>query len=223
MRIDMTRIAFFIAVVFTLARGFPASAGDPSAIVENIDAPGAKLQFMDYVESGHVISLGASGTVTLGYLRQCLSETVIGGNVTVGRERSRIDGGNVRRERVECDGGNLELTPEQAGKSAVLVLRKPPDSPATAQSNPTFTIYGSSPVIKLTGGTGEVTIERLDRPDTEMRIAVSSGFVDLSARGQALEPGGVYRARAGTRAVVFEVDAFAGPGPGPIIGRLIRF
>jgi hypothetical protein len=111
MRIDMTRIAFVIAVVISLACGFPASAGNPSAIVENIDAPGAKLQFMDYVESGRVISLGASGTVTLGYLSHCLSETVIGGSVTVGREQSRIDGGNVRREQVECDGGNLKLTP----------------------------------------------------------------------------------------------------------------
>jgi hypothetical protein len=90
-----------------------------------------------------------------------------------------------------------------------MVMRKPLNSPAPAQSNPTFTIYGSSPMIKLTGGAREVTIKRLDRPDTEMRIAVSGGFVDLSTRGQSLEPGGIYRVSAGKRTVVFEVDAFA--------------
>lgn len=223
MRHDMMRIAFFVAVAIALSFGFPASAGNPSAIVEDIDAPGAKLQFMDYVEPGRVISLGTSGTVTLGYLHSCLHETIIGGRVTVGRERSRIDGGTVERERVECDGGDLKLTAEQAGKSAVLVLRRPPGSPAATRQRPAFTIYGASPVIKLTGGAGAVAIRRLDRPGKEIKITVSGGFVDLSARGQSLQPGGIYRVRAGKRTIVFKVDAFARPGPGPIIGRLIRF
>ena len=223
MRHDMRWTAKFVAVAIALSFGFPASAGDPSAIVEDIDAPGAKLQFMDYVESGRVISLGASGTVTLGYLRSCLHETIIGGRVTVGHERSRVDGGTVERERVECDGGKLKLTAEQAGKSAVLVLRRPPGSPATARQRPAFTIYGASPVIKLTGGAREVAIKRLDRPGKEINIAVPGDFIDLSARDQSLEPGGIYRARSGNRTVVFKVDAFARPGRGPIIGRLIQF
>ena len=223
MRQDKIRTAFVVAFAIALSFGFPVSAGDPSAIVEDIDAPGAKLRFMDYVEPGRVISLGASGTVTLGYLHSCLHETITGGHVTVGRQQSRIEGGKVRRERVECDGGDLKLTAEQAGKSGVLVFRRPPGSPAAASQRPAFTIYNASPVIKLTGGAGTVSIKRLDRPGKEIKVTVSAGFADLSALDQALIPGGIYRARNGDRTVVFKVDASARPGPGPIIGRLIQF
>ncbi len=88
---------------------------------------------------------------------------------------------------------------------------------------PAFKIYGSSPVIKPIGGAREVVIERLDRLSQVLKIDVAEKFVDLSARGESLEPGGLYRASAGERMVVFEVDAFARPGKSPIIGRLVSF
>ncbi len=219
----MSKKALILAASIGLIYSPGAIAEVPSAIVEDVNASGAGVAFMDYVEAGRVIRLGASGTLTLGYLRSCLRETITGGTVTVGSERSVVAGGSVVRERVECDGGSLELTTEQAGKSAVLVLRKLPASAAGAMPQPALTIYGASPVIKLTGGGGHVAIERLDRPTEDLEIAVAGGLADLSAMGQSLKPGGLYRARAGEAEIVFKVDAFARPGKGPIIGRLIAF
>ena len=206
-----------------LCLGLAAAAGQPTAIVEDIDAPGAEIRIMDYVEAGRVIGLGREGTVTLGYLRSCLRETVTGGRVTVGRERSRVDGGTVRRERVECDGGALKLSAEKAGKSAVLVLRRPPGTAAGGGVRPSLTIYGASPVIKLGGDAGRVVIERLDRPGRRIDVTVSGGFADLATSGQSLQPGGIYRARAGERTIVFKVDAYAARGRSPVVGRLIQF
>ena len=80
MRHDMMRTAFFVAVAIALSFGFPASAGDPSAIVEDIDAPGAKLRFMDYVEPGHVSASALRGpspwdTCTLACTRRLRAAT----------------------------------------------------------------------------------------------------------------------------------------------------
>ena len=212
-----------IAAAAGLLCGTGALAAGPAAIVEDVDAPGAGIAFMDYVESGRVILLGANGTVILGYLHSCLRETITGGTVTVGSERSEVAGGKLVRERVECDGGKLELTVQQARTSTVTVFRKPPAPAGGAMPQPAFKIYGSSPVIKLIGGAREVVIERLDRPSQVLKIDVAGKFVDLSAKGESLEPGGLYRASVGERTIVFEVDAFARPGKGPIIGRLVSF
>ncbi len=222
-RMDIRRSAMK-ALVVAAAAVVPggAIAAGPVAIVEDVDASLAGVAFMEYLEAGRVLQLGANGMVAIGYLRSCLRETITGGTVTVGSEQSVVTGGKVVRERVECDGGSLELTTEQAGKSAVLVLRKLPAPAGGAMPQPTLTIYGASPVIKLTSG-GHVAIERLDRPSEDLEIAVSGGLADLSATGQSLKPGGLYRARAGEAEIVFKVDAFARPGKGPIIGRLIAF
>ena len=212
-----------VAAAAVLLYGPAVLAAGPAAIVEEVDAPGAGVAFMDYVEPGRVILLGANGMVTLGYLRSCLREIITGGTVTVGSEQSKLAGGKMVRERVECDGGKLQLTAEQARKSTVMVFREAPAPGGGAMPQPAFKIYGSSPVIKLRGGAGEVVIERLDRPSRVLKIDVAGKFVDLSAEGKSLEPGGLYRARAGERTIVFKVDAFARPGKGPIIGRLVSF
>jgi hypothetical protein len=198
-------------------------AGEPVAIVEDVSMSGAGVAFMDYLEAGQTIALGGNGRITIGYLRSCMREIVTGGTVTVGDEQSQVDGGEVVRERVECDGGKLELTVEQAGKSTVMVLRTPPDSPGSMSPRPAFTIYGTSPVLRPYGSAREIVVERVDRPSEILRLAMTEGFVDMSTRGLSLVAGGLYRARAGDRAVTFKVDSYAQPGPGPLIGRLVSF
>lgn len=216
-------IGSIAALAAGLGLALPAVAGPPAAIVENVDAPGAGIRFMDYVEPGQVIDLGKKGVLSLGYLRSCLRDTITGGRVIVGEERSRVEGGKLVRERVECDGGKINMTSGQAGKSAVLVLRAPPAGAAGALPRPSFKIYGTSPVFKPAAGTREVVIERLDRPEDNIAVAVSGGIVDLSAKGKQLDPGGLYRASAGERAVVFAVDPFAESGASPIVGRFVPF
>lgn len=176
---------------------------------------------MDYVEPGQVITLPGKGTLVLGYMQSCLRETINGGTVTVGRKQSQVRGGKVVVEQVECDGGRLRLTSKQTGKSAVLVLRVPPKAAATAR--PMLKLYGASPVLLVTAGSGAVTITRLDQSSPDLTVEIRARFVDLAATQQALAPGGVYRATVGNRSIVFSIDAFASPGSGPIIGRLIAF
>ncbi len=216
------KTALILAASIGLIYSPGAIAAGPSAIVEDVNAPGAGVAFMDYVDPGRVIRLGAKGTVILGYLRSCLRETITGGTVTVGDEQSKGVGAKLVRERIECDGGKLLLTPEQAGKSIGTAFRLPPGGiPGLPQ--PQFTLYGTNPVISLTKRQGTVVIERLDRPGQTLTIPVKDRFVDLTAQNKSLKPGGIYQARAGGRAVVFKIDPFARPGKGPLVGRLIRF
>jgi len=82
-----------------------ASAQSPAAVVEEIQGSVPGVQFMDYVDPGQVIRLGAHDRIVLGYLRSCWRETISGGTVTVGTEQSEVAGGEVARDKVACEGG----------------------------------------------------------------------------------------------------------------------
>ena len=219
----MGKTALILAASIGLIYSPGAVAAAPAAIVEEVNASGAGVAFMEYVEPGRVIRLGAKGTLTLGYLRSCLRETITGGEVTVGMEQSEVAGAKLVRERIECDGTKLLLTPAQAAKSMGAVFRAPPAGGAAGLPQPQFTLYGASPVISLSTPSGTVVLERLDRPAQTLTITVEGGFADLAVLKKSLKPGGIYRARDGKFAVVFKVDRFARPGRGPLVGRLIRF
>lgn len=218
----MSMKALILAASIGLIYNPGAVAAGPSAIVEDVNASGAGVAFMDYVAPGRIIRLGAKGTLTLGYLRSCLRETITGGKVTVGMEQSEVAGAKLVRERIECDGTKLLLTPAQAAKSMGAVFRAPPPG-GGGLPQPQFTLYGASPVISLSKPSGTVVLERLDRPAPAMTILVEGGFADLAVLKKSLKPGGIYQARDGKFAVVFKVDPFARPGRGPLVGRLIRF
>ena len=192
-----------------------ASAGEPVAIVEDVAAVGADLRFMDYVEEGRVIELGADGTITLGYLASCWLEEIRGGRVVVGRTESAVENGEVRRERVLCDGGPIQLSAAEADKSGVTVFRRP--------AGDRLTLYGTSPVIQLAGAGGPVVIERFDQPGERHTLSVPGGYLDLSDTGTELTRGGVYRATAGNVELIFAINRFAEAGRAPVIGRLLRF
>jgi hypothetical protein len=74
-----------------------ASPQSPVALIEDIAGNPPDIQFMDYVQPGQVINLGAQDTIVLGYLKSCWRETITGGTVTVGQERSDVKGGMVER------------------------------------------------------------------------------------------------------------------------------
>jgi len=207
---------------------FPAGAGAPVAIVEDIGAAGAKVGFMDYLERGRTIALGTDGRLVLGYFKSCLRETISGGTVTVGEDRSTAAGGTIKRERVECDGGQMKLTEAQAGKSGVVVMRTGPGGGVSgyAAPSPDVRIYSTRPIITLSRPGGQISIVRLDRPAPDIVIGTTGRFVDLADATKGLAIGGVYRVRAGEKSVVFSVDAFAvdgaGAKAGPALSRFIR-
>jgi len=205
----------------------PASAQSPSAVVEEVGAGVAGVQFMDYVEPGQVIRLGAVDRLVLGYLKSCWRETITGGTVTVGTEQSQVAGGEVARVQVQCEGGKMMLSAELAGKSGAMVFRQAPKAQAAAIPHPQFTLYGLSPVFEVQPG-GNLVIERLDQPGERHRIAVAEpglirgAFLDLAKAGVALVPGGIYRAKLGEQELVFKIDAQAKAGDAPLVGRLAR-
>ncbi len=211
----MAGIRLSVAALALAFGSSAASAGEPVAIVETLAAEGTGLRFMDYVEEGQIIDLGAAGKITLGYLASCRLEKILGGRIVVGRKQSTVENGEVRHERVNCDGGALKLSAGEAGKSGVMVFRGAP------KRRPT--LYGSSPVILLSEAGGSVTIERLDLAGTRLTLSVEGHFIDLAKSGQRLAPGGIYRATVGEVALELQIDPRALSGPGPVVGRLLRF
>ena len=75
-----------IAVV-ALATGMSPAlvAPIPVALVEEVSGAPAGVEFMDYVEAGKTIELGARGGIVLNYLNSCVRETITGGTVKVYR------------------------------------------------------------------------------------------------------------------------------------------
>jgi hypothetical protein len=216
-----SRTALALTIWGLLAFGSAATAAEPTAIVEDVTAPGANLAFMDYLFPGRVIDLKSGETITLGYLHSCLRETITGGHIVIGSQKSAVKGGTLKRERVECDGGAMKLNSEQSGKGLVMVLRAPPAS--SGMPKPALEIFGTSPFFKFSSGKANISIERLDRQGHKLAMASSKDYIDMAASGRTLKPGGLYRARSGERQIVFKVSRFAEPGAGPIIGRLIAF
>jgi len=199
-----------------------AAAADPVAIVEDVEAAGAKVRFLDYLEKGQRIVLTRSGRIVIGYLNSCLREEIAGGEVVIGTEQSIVSGGKVSRVRVECDGGRLLLTSRQAGKGAAMVYRKAKPSSGGAPIQAALRIYSLTPLIKLSEPAASLTLERLDRPAPKIALTGKGRVYDAAANKVTLQRNGVYLARTGDRTLVFKVDAQAVEG-GPLLSRLVAF
>jgi hypothetical protein len=216
------RVVLAVAIVLVSTH---AQAQAPVAVVEDISgSPGVEL--MDYVSEGKTIKLAPTDSIVLSYLKSCWRETIKGGVVTVGAGQSTVDGGTITREKVACDGGKMELAAAQSKQGAAMVFRGTGHTPPP---KPQFTIYARSPVIELAGG-GTLSLERVDRPgEKKLDLSITEDelahgkFYDLAKAGTELQPGGVYRAKAGNQQVVFQVDAGAKADVGPLAGRLVRF
>ena len=217
------RMGLVIAAVNLFA--LPAMA-QPSALVEDIEAAGSELSFMDYVEPGDVVTLAAGERLVLGYFASCIQETITGGTVTTGTKESTVAGGTVRKVEVPCDAGQVELAEGQANNSGVVAFRGTGDASARPAERPTLTLYGASPLIR-SDVAGSLVIERVDRPGKAVEMDIPPGATDMAAEDVVLEAGGIYRARlragGGERALVFDIDAFAEGGDQPKLSRLIRF
>jgi hypothetical protein len=211
-----TGLIAFIAGVFALV--IPAAAQAPVAVVEDVTGSVTGVEFMDFVEAGRVIRLGTRDSIVLSYLKSCTRERITGGTITVGAEYSEVQAGKVVRAREQCDARKMMLTSQEVAQGAGLVLRRLPQ--------PQFTLYGASPIVELKGG-GTVVIERLDKAGERYAQTIADdeqgAYFDFANAGKSLMPGGVYRAVAGTRQLIFRIDPHAKAGYTPVIGRLFRF
>jgi hypothetical protein len=197
----------------------------PTALVEDVKSATAGVEFMDYVGSGQVIKLEPRDVLVLSYLQSCEHETITGGTVVVGLERSDVQGGQIVRTKVPCDGGNIQLTDAEASKSAASAFRV-----QSAETQPT--LYARSPVIQLPkilpSEDRTLLIERVDRRGERHEINIdpataAAGYYDLAKINLSLTRGAMYIARIGDQDVPFRIDAQAKSGPAPIVSRLLRF
>ena len=223
----LIRTVLAVAVFCELSANALA-AGGPVAIVEEVQSRSAGVAAMDYVSAGKRIRLGPGDRLVLGYLTSCVREEIVGGTVTIKTSGSKVVDGAVTRSKTACDGGQMAL-PQVASKgSTVMVFRAPPrHENAKGLPAPQLTLYGASPLVDI-AGSGTLVIERLDVPGEHYAIPLGSSqllrgaFFDFAKSGKSLQPGGLYRAQAGERQIVFAVDRFAKPGQGPMVGRLLR-
>ena len=185
------------------------------ALVEDVTGNSAGVEFMEYVEKGKLIQLGPRDTIVLNYMGSCIRETITGGTVTVGTDRSEVQAGNVERNKVACDAGKMLLAADQAAQFGGRIVRGAP--PDATDANPQFVLYGRSPIVELKSP-GTLTIERIDQAGERKVVDIKAGnlvhgrFYDFAKRGPNLAAGGIYRASLGGQEVVFKVDPQAKPG-----------
>lgn len=201
----------------------PRPDGRPVALVDSISITLPGIGAMDYLAAGTSIDLGADGKLVVDYLASCIREEIQGGMVKIGAgpnaSQSTVDRGKVTRKRVECDGAELQLTAAQSDQGGVAVYRsamnKGPDGLPLAD----LTLHSRAPFFALRRP-GALRIERLDaaEPLLELNAADRAG-IDLGRTQTQLSPGGLYRASAGDRSLVFRITPDAG---GAEIARLSR-
>ena len=82
-----------------------AAAADPVevALLERVSSNSVSGD-MEYVRAGQIIRLGPRETIVLSYMSSCLRETITGGTVTVGKDWSEVQSGEVQRLRGQCGG-----------------------------------------------------------------------------------------------------------------------
>jgi hypothetical protein len=213
------------AVIATEASAHAPAPLIPTALVEDVKGTGVDVDFMDYVGAGQMIKLRPNDVLVLSYLKSCEHETITGGTVTVGTERSEVDGGKVVRTKVACDGGKVELPSRQASETAATAFR--------LQNAPhETTLFSRVAMIEIPrlnpGESHDLVIERTDRPGERIEIKIderlaNGGFYDMAKTGKRLIPGATYRASIGDRVTTFKVDGSARSGQTSVVSRLLRF
>ena len=201
----------------------------PTALVEDVKSTSADIEFMDYVGTGQVIRLEPQDVLVLSYLKSCEHETITGGTVRVGTDKSDVEGGNIARAKVPCNGGNMKLSAQQANASGASSFRL-----QNASFNPT--VYALPPVIQIpklrADDSRTLTIERSGKRNERFTVEIdetliNGGFYDLAKdmtrSDKRLKRGAVYKATLGHRKLTFKVDAKARTGTTPVVSRLLRF
>jgi hypothetical protein len=221
-----------LAAALAISSQALARAPEPlvvTALVEDVKSATANIEFMDYVGSGQVITLEPNDVLVLSYLKSCQHESITGGTVRVGSEKSEVEGGKIVRAKVPCNGGNMKLSTREANASGASSFRL---------QNAFFetTVHALPPVIEIpklrAGDSRTLVIERASHPSERIAVEIdeslaNGGFYDLAKIDTHLRRGALYTVTIGRRTFNFRVDAkakLAGKtGKTPVVSRLLRF
>ena len=213
-----------VVLVTLMGLAAPAAAGQPVAIVEEVQGKVTGVEFMDYVATGKIIKLGPTGSIVLSYMRSCWRETITGiGTVIVGTDESMVHLSEVKAAKTDCDSDHSHRTTLETSDVAATVVR----SMATDVSiTPQVTLYGASPFVEVKGR-GTLIVDRVDVKGERQEIPLSGSqlrgrFFDFASANKSLTPGGTYAATFGSSRIVFRIDPRAKFGATPIVGRLLR-
>lgn len=216
----IVRPVFLLFAIFSIGAGGIVRAGEITAIVEEVSGPASSVQKMDILEEGRVIELGEGATLTLGYLRSCIRETITGGKVTVGLDGSTVENGKRDSEEVDCDGGQV-IKPNKLGDEVAGAVFRKGASNRKKLPKPRWTLYGTDPVLRLSKPTKRIVIERLDKEIHGLvDLAVNGMLVDLSKAGVRLDPGGLYSISDGSATYILKVSPLAVP-EASLLSRLV--
>lgn len=200
-----------------------ALAESLSAIVESIDPPQSDIRALDLLAAGTVIELQAGDKLVLGYLLSCTREVITGGKVTIGSGQSTIDGGQVERGKISCDGTVDADSAAGSNEAAVVAIR----SLGAEAADGLRVLPSAQPVFVLADGEmpadPSLTIQRLDRAESPIRVSLFGRALDLKVTGMKLSPGGIYSAACGDRKIAFKIAENAGLSPVVTLQRTLRF
>jgi hypothetical protein len=206
------------ALALTTVTTTPLLAAEPAALLEDATPALKDMGVMESLYPGQVIELKPGQTVILAYLNSCLRETVSGGRVTIGAERSSAAGGQLKTEPVTpCGTSRLALSNEQARTAGAIVLRGPGPSLAP---KPPQTLLTTAPAFMLSEP-GPVVLQRTDRDEQPLTLDGARGAIDFSRSGVRLVRGATYRVEAGSRSATIVIDPVAVSG-GALLSRLVR-
>ncbi len=217
------------AATSSQAMAVPPGTLAVAALVEDVKSATAKIEFMDYVRNGQVITLEPEGVLVLSYLKSCQYETITGGTVHIRLEKSDVEGGKIVRSKVPCNGGKMKLSAQQANASGASSFRLQNASFET-------TLHALPPVIEIpklrAGDSRTLVIDRANRPSERITVELAEtlangGFYTLANTDIPLQRGALYSVTLGSRTFNFRVDDKAKvvgkTGKTPVVSRLLRF
>jgi len=207
-----------LVISFCLGFNSPALAGEASALVEDVSDARTDVMLMDMLEPGQVIELATGEKLTLGYLTSCRQEEITGGKITVGTERSTVNGGKVKAQKIACDSDKIAGTGNEAG---AVVFRAPPNG--GPMPKPDTTVYSLYPILKTAPGTAKGVLTRLDRNEKEKKIKFAKGVADFKKLKKKLARNGYYQITAGDHQAVFRVHPTAKSSAKAILSRFVIF
>jgi hypothetical protein len=216
----MGRFGFGLIILGFALAPLAAHGQTPVAVVEVADDARTDIMLMDILNQGKVIQLKSAEVLELGYMTSCMHEIITGGKVTIGEEQSKVQGGKVKRQDVDCDGGTLVATKGQKREAGAAVFRT--GAKTKKLPKPDRTIYGLSPILRLSHPAPNLLVHRLDKKAADQTIKTSGPVVDFRKAKIVLTAGGLYRIEGSGRRVIVRVSAMAEKGVS-VIARFVPF